>query len=204
MNQHTRSRRLLAVPMALALSATVGLAGCGDDDDSAAGGTTTTTSATSATSTTEAAATEEIGVEAVWARRSPAAVTAGAAYMEITNPSDTDDALVDVLIDASIAGTVELHETSMAGGDADTSTTAAHGEGAGSSGEDSGGMMTMKEVDEIAVPAGETVVLEPGGYHVMLLDLVAPLEAGETIEITLVFAEAGEIVVEAEVHDTAP
>jgi len=146
--------------------------------------------------------------------------------MKITNPTETDDVLVDVSVDPSVAGTAELHETSMAEGDGEgemdgagddgamgsettphdeSATTAAEGEESrDASGGEGGEMMTMKEVEEIAVPAGETVVLEPGGYHVMLIDLVDPLVVGDKIEITLVFAEAGEVVVEAEVRDTAP
>jgi hypothetical protein len=47
------------------------------------------------------------------------------------------------------------------------------------------------------------VALEPGGYHIMLLDLVAPLEAGTTLEVTLTFEESGEQVVTADVRDAA-
>ncbi|MFM8380948.1 MAG: copper chaperone PCu(A)C, partial [Actinomycetota bacterium] len=64
--------------------------------------------------------------------------------------------------------------------------------------------MTMQEVDSIVIPAGDTVQLMPGGYHVMLLDLAGPLELGQMFEVTLTFANAGEIVVMAEVRDDAP
>ena len=47
--------------------------------------------------------------------------------------------------------------------------------------------MTMREVDGITIPAKSTVKLEPGGYHIMLLDLVAPLETGSTVKVTLEF-----------------
>ena len=59
-------------------------------------------------------------------------------------------------------------------------------------------------MDEIAIAAGQTVTLEPGGYHVMMLDLVEPLKTGDTFELTLTFAEAGDMVIEVEVRDTAP
>ena len=52
--------------------------------------------------------------------------------------------------------------------------------------------MTMRPVESIELPAGKTVKLEPGGYHIMLLDLVKPLEVGEKIELTLTFDKAGE------------
>ena len=58
-------------------------------------------------------------------------------------------------------------------------------------GDDMGmGGMTMREVARIPLPAGEAVTLEPGGYHVMLLELAAPLTAGQTFPVTLTFEEA--------------
>jgi copper(I)-binding protein len=67
-----------------------------------------------------------------------------------------------------------------------------------------GGMMEMKPVDQIAVPAGGSVALEPGGFHIMLRDLVKPLEVGTTVELTLTFEKAGDKVVTADVRDTTP
>ena len=64
--------------------------------------------------------------------------------------------------------------------------------------------MTMQEVAAIALPAGETVSLEPGGLHVMLLDLPEPLEAGEEFELTLTLEDGEELVVGVEVRDEAP
>ena len=65
-------------------------------------------------------------------------------------------------------------------------------------------MMEMVPVDRIELPAGATASLQPGGYHVMLLDLVAPLAEGDQLELTLSFELAGEIVVTAVVGDGAP
>ena len=48
-----------------------------------------------------------------------------------------------------------------------------------------GGVMRMSAVDKLALPAGKTVKLEPGGYHVMLMGLVAPLKEGDSVAITL-------------------
>jgi copper(I)-binding protein len=55
---------------------------------------------------------------------------------------------------------------------------------------DDEGMMSMNQVTEIAVPAHGDAVLEPGGYHVMLIDLVEPLEADTEIELSLEFMTA--------------
>ena len=88
---------------------------------------------------------------------------AGAAYMVIRNSGTTDDALVAVTTPA--ATVVELHET----------VPTASGE------------MMMQPVVSIPVPAGGMAELKPGGYHMMLIDLVAPLVEGTTIELTLTF-----------------
>jgi len=56
------------------------------------------------------------------------------------------------------------------------------------------GVMRMRELaDGLVVPAGERAVLEPGGYHVMFMDLAEPLVEGETVTATLRFAEAGRV-----------
>ena len=178
------------------------LAGCGSDSDGAAKDTSEKTTTT--------AAAEEIQISDVWARKSPMATTAGAAYMKITSP--VDDALVGASVSSDIAGTVEIHETVMAdegdmGDDMSTETTMADDMStettmADDMGDDMGdGAMTMQPVDSIELPAGEEVALEPGGYHIMLLDLVAPLEVGDTFDIVLTFENAGEVTVTAEVRD---
>lgn len=135
----------------------------------------------------------ELEVSGAWARNSPMVATAGAVYLEITNGGEADDALTAASVDASVAGEVEIHET--------VATMPSDGGMGDASGE---AMMEMRPVDEIAIPAGETVALEPGGYHIMLVELAEPLEVGDEIELTLTFEEAGEVVVTAEVRETAP
>ena len=54
-----------------------------------------------------------------------------------------------------------------------------------------GGMMKMHAVDKLALPAGKTVDLRQGGYHVMLVDLVAPLKEGDTVPLKLTFEDKG-------------
>lgn len=92
------------------------------------------------------------------------------------------DRLIGASVEPSIAATVEIHETSM---------------------NDEGAMM-MQPVVGIDLPAGETVKLEPGGYHIMLLDLVEPLETGQTYTLTLQFAESADQGIEVEVREEAP
>ncbi|HSJ28113.1 MAG TPA: copper chaperone PCu(A)C [Acidimicrobiia bacterium] len=140
---------------------------------------------------------DAIEISDAWARTSAAMTSAGAVYMQIHNPAATDDVLLRATADASVASTVEIHET------APMETTSTMGGETGST-MGSGEMMTMRPVDRIVIPAGGTMALEPGGYHVMLIGLVQPLETGSAITITLVFEQAGEIEVEADVRDAAP
>jgi len=101
----------------------------------------------------------------------------GAAYMTI---SSTDgDTLTAVSVPASVAGEAQLHETTTSGGSM------------------SGGMKGMKEVSSITIPAGGSVTLKPGGYHVMLMDLAKPIAAGATVPLTLTFQKAGTVKVDA-------
>jgi copper(I)-binding protein len=183
----TRIARFALIATAATLLAGTGLAACGDDDDQG-------DAAAPTSETTEAEA--QIVISGAWARSAPVIAEAGAVYLEMTNAGDVDDALVDVTVDPSVAGRAELHETVAAPG-----PTAGGPMGSDAT---SPGMMTMQPVDRIEVPAGETVSLEPGGYHIMLLALADPLEVGATVELTLTFEVAGDQVVRAEVRDTAP
>jgi copper(I)-binding protein len=113
-------------------------------------------------------------VEGAWARSPMEDV--GAAYFTVTN--DGSDAERLVAAAAEIADRVEIHETVMEDGQAE-----------------------MRQVDGVVIPAGETMAFEPGGYHIMLLDLREPLVPGDTIRLSLTFEEAGEIEVDAEVRE---
>lgn len=179
------NKRLPAVTL-LAVSALV-FAGCGDDE-----ATESPSTESPAVDVTDAGITVE--VSDVWARTSPMMTSAGAVYMTIQ--SAKGDELVAVAVDASIAGDAQIHETVTEGGSSDSMPMDTMG---GASGQ-----MTMQEVGSIMIPAGETVQLQPGGYHIMLLDLAAPLELGQTFELTLSFADAGDLTVTVEVRDDAP
>lgn len=95
---------------------------------------------------------------------------------------------------------VENTDTTMAMG---SETTMAMGMGSDTT-MAMGGEMTMREVDHVDLMAGEPLELAPGGYHIMIIDLVAPLEVGNSISITLSFETAGDIVVDVPVLDEAP
>lgn len=109
------------------------------------------------------------------AEASPHAMAHGsgtaAAWCTITNHGDTDDRLVSA--ESEIAAATEIHEMVM-----------------------KDGTMEMAPLpDGIVIPAGETVTLEPGGYHIMYIGLTRDLTAGDTYELTLTFEQAGEIEV---------
>ena len=135
----------------------------------------------SATDTTIAAdASPVISVTTQWARTSPMETTMGAAYLTIS--TDKNDTLTGAMVDPSIAAMTQVHETVM----------------------DDNGEMKMQEVDGIEIVAGTPTELKPGGFHIMLMDVKTPLKTGDTLEITLKFAKAGEIVVEVPIQEDAP
>jgi copper(I)-binding protein len=125
-------------------------------------------------------ATSPITVEGAWARTSPMIERAGAAYMVIRNAGATDDALIGA--SSSASAVVEIHQTTA----------------------DPSGVMMMAPVGMIPVPAGGEAVLEPGGYHIMLIDLVAPLEEGATVDLRLSFQSGLTLDVAAEVRAMMP
>ncbi len=110
-----------------------------------------------------------------WARATPGGASVSAAYMEIRAVSGADDRLVSV--SSPVAAKVEIHS---------------HTEEAG--------VMKMRRVDGVDVKGGSSLVLKPSGYHVMLMELKAPLKEGDLIKMTLQFAKAGPIDIEATVE----
>ena len=63
-----------------------------------------------------------------------------------------------------------------------------------------GNVMRMRQVDAIDVPSGKTVELKPGGLHLMLFGLKAPLKSGDKFPLTLRFEKAGEVTVTVNVE----
>lgn len=176
--------------------AAVGLVACGDDSDDSAD--TTTTEPTSV----------DVTVKDVWARpvEDLTAKDTSAIYMVITAGPE-GDSLVKASVPSDVAGSVELHETvaadegaSMEGDSTESTTTAMSGD-MGTETTMGGGMMSMQPVEAIEVPANGSVALEPGGFHIMLLDVKKVLAVGDTIEVTLTFEKAGEVQTTAEVRE---
>lgn len=188
------SRRSMSVSVAATLLVAVGLSlsACGGDD------------ASTAEDRMETSSGSAIEITGAWARTSPAMATMGAAYMTIM--SMDDDRLVAAAVDSSIADHAEVHEVVMAES-SDMSSSMDHSGmdmGSDTTMAMSSGEMVMREVDGVDIEAGEMLMLKPGGYHVMIIDLAAPLEIGQTFDVTLTFDKAGDVVVPVEVRDDAP
>lgn len=185
----------------------------------------TSSSTTSSTGTTTSGSPgttvgpSGIQVSDVWCRANPPVNPLSACYMSITNGSGSADALVGASAPTSIAETTELHETvggGMAGttmhGSASTAMGAMKDDTSGAGGgsattgtvrkvtEGEMAEMGMRPVAQIPLPPGQTVKLEPGGYHVMLINLVQPLAAGQTVPLTLTFQKAGTRTIDAPVR----
>lgn len=124
---------------------------------------------------------KDLKISNVWARTSPMEASNGAVYLTIKNTGSEDNALVGAKVPSSIAMQTQVHETKV----------------------DASGTMAMSEVDQIDLPAGKTVKLEPGGYHIMLMELVKPLEKGQTFKVTLQFESGKNKKVKATVKDTS-
>ena len=116
----------------------------------------------------------ELTIEDPWARPGFQGDNS-AVYLVISNLTDQGDGLIGASTDA--ANMTEIHLSKM----------------------DAEGTMTMERQDLIGIPSGQKVSLEPGGLHVMLMNLVQDLNVGDKFELTLQFQRAGDIVVEVEV-----
>jgi periplasmic copper chaperone A len=155
----------------------------------------------------------ELAVEDARSRMSPMFVGVGAVYLDILNDTDVDDRLVGASVDAAIADRVEIHESfdadqemgdgamddgAMDDGAMDDGGT---GDGGMEATPEGFAMMGMREIPALDVPAGATVELVPGGYHLMLLELATDLRPGDEFELTLEFESAGERTVTVTVRD---
>ena len=108
-------------------------------------------------------------IEQPWTRATaPTAPTAGG-YLKIVNTGTTADRLVSARSTASAR--TEIHEMKM-----------------------DGSVMRMRELEKgLEIPAGATVMLQPGGYHVMFMQLKEPFKEGAKVPVTLVFEKAGSV-----------
>ena len=115
---------------------------------------------------------QNVTVTNAWVRGTVAGQTASGAFMDLTSAADV------VLLGAAspAAGVVELHEMSM-----------------------DNGVMKMRALAKLDLPAGKTVSLKPGSYHIMLTGLKQPLKKGDVLPLTLKFSGKDKQVVTLEV-----
>ena len=107
---------------------------------------------------------QTVDIKDAWVRTSVPGQKATGAFMKIT----AKDGARLVAVATPVAGVAEVHEMKM-----------------------DGGVMSMRAVSGgLELPAGKTVELKPGGYHVMLMDLKAALPKDSTVPLTLVFKDA--------------
>jgi len=109
-------------------------------------------------------------VSNAWSRPTPEGMSMGVGYLTVVNHGKRDDTLIHASTPA--AQSVEFHESLVVDG-----------------------MSRMRPREAIPVAAGTTVKLEPGGLHLMLVGLEAPLAAGAKVPLVLVFRGAGSITV---------
>jgi periplasmic copper chaperone A len=128
-----------------------------------------------ASDTVEMMTGEGIDFQNAWARPgSEGRMSAG--YFRLINHESEPDTLTGV--SSGVANLTEIHESY----------------------EMEGGMMGMREVPELVIPPQSTVNFEPGGLHIMFIQLTEPLIADEEIELTLTFTRSGEKTISVEVR----
>ena len=101
----------------------------------------------------------QLTVKDAWVRATVAQQKATGAFMQLLSAQDAKL----VAAQSPVAGVVEVHEMAL-----------------------DGGVMKMRAVPSLALPAGKAVELKPGGYHVMLMDLKGQVKDGDTVPVTLV------------------
>jgi periplasmic copper chaperone A len=117
----------------------------------------------------------DIRVEHPWARATAGNARIGAAYLTLDDVGSTPDRLV--AIETPVAGAAELHAEML-----------------------DGNVMQMRPVGAIEIHPGTPTVLQPGGLHIMLMDLKDALKAGESFPLTLVFERAGRLQISVPVE----
>ncbi|HEY9101112.1 copper chaperone PCu(A)C [Chitinimonas sp.] len=111
-----------------------------------------------------------------WARATPAGTKTGAVYFKLINSGTEADALIDASA-PELAASAEVHNHV-----------------------NDNGVMRMRKVDKVDIPAKGSALLAPGGYHLMLMGLKQPLTEGQKLPLTLRFQRAGEVKVEVKVE----
>lgn len=117
----------------------------------------------------------EVHVESLWLRESIPGQPNGAGFGTLRNRGSEDMLLVGA--STSVASDVEIHQHVR-----------------------EGEQMRMEQIEVLVIPAGESITLQPGGYHLMLMQLNEPLRVGDTHEVVLIFSDGTALNVASEVR----
>ncbi|MGO1907841.1 MAG: copper chaperone PCu(A)C [Brevibacterium sp.] len=166
-------RKNITLTLALPIAVAIGLAGCGHDDSTAAGSTQAGGSSSASADTVDSRVdAEALSLDGAWVKAADDGMTA--VFGELKNNTDQDITLVEAkYADAKM---VQLHETE---------------------GDGSGGMSMQEKKGGFTIPAGESLDLEPGGDHIMIMGLKKAIKPGEQISLDLVTADGETVEVTA-------
>jgi copper(I)-binding protein len=118
----------------------------------------------------------DLVITQAWTRATPGGAKTGGGFLTIENKGSAPDKLIGASADG--AGKIEVHEMAM-----------------------NDGVMKMRPVEGgLTIDPGKTVKLAPGGLHLMMMDLKAPLKQGDTMAVTLQFEKAGKVAVTLDVQ----
>jgi copper(I)-binding protein len=118
----------------------------------------------------------DLVISQAWSRATPKGAKTGGGYLTIENKGSAPDRLIGG--SADFAGRVQVHEMSM-----------------------DNGVMKMRPVENgLTIDPGKSVKLAPSGYHLMIMDLKAPLKQGDKVLVTLEFEKAGKVTVSLDVE----
>lgn len=153
--------------LSVAAVAALALAGCSSDDgtaaDSAATGSDTAATSAAADGADGETAESEVTLTDGWVRADQSEMTG--LFGTLHNPTDAD--LVLTSADVDVDARAEMHETVQ----------------------DAGSSMMKEAENGLAIPAGGTLELKPGSYHIMLMELAEPIQIGQEVHLTLHFED---------------
>lgn len=132
----------------------------------------------SALGSTVTASNHQVTVMGAFARAVAPGQTNSAVFLQLQNKDTQAHALVSA--SSAVAAAVELHNHV-----------------------NEGGVMKMRKVEKIDLPAGETVALKPGSFHIMLIGLKQPLKVGETVDLSLSFEDSTSLKLSAPVQEVS-
>ncbi|WP_020650954.1 copper chaperone PCu(A)C [Solimonas variicoloris] len=130
---------------------------------------------------TLAQAADPVSVVSPWLRATPPGASVAGGYATFRNDGDAPRRVLSVTVEPALAASAAIHSMSH-----------------------EGGVMRMREVDSLELPAHGSVSLAPGGLHLMLMGLKQPLTAGQSQRLQFVLDDGTRLSVDFPVRDSAP